>query len=46
MPTTVKKIYVQQGHWVKPGQMLLRLDDADARLLAAKCRGPTQGRRG
>src|SRR5664279_1532912 len=36
MPTTVKKILVQQGDWVKPGQMLLRLDDADARLQSAR----------
>jgi len=36
MPTTVKKIFVQQGAWVKPGEMLLQLDDADARLQAAR----------
>jgi HlyD family secretion protein len=43
MPTTVKKIYVQQGDWVKPGQMLLRLDDADARLQAAKSEAQLKG---
>jgi HlyD family secretion protein len=43
MPTTVKKIYVQQGDWVKPGQMLLRLDDADARLQAAKSEAQLTG---
>jgi HlyD family secretion protein len=43
MATTVKKIYVQQGSWVKPGQMLLRLDDADARLQAAKAEAQLKG---
>ena len=43
MATTVKKIYVQQGTWVKPGQMLLRLDDADARLQAAKAEAQLKG---
>ncbi len=43
MPTTVRKIYVQQGAWVKPGQMLLRLDDADARLQAAKAEAQLKG---
>lgn len=43
MPTTVKKIFVQQGQWVKPGQMLVRLDDADARLLAAKAQAQLKG---
>ncbi len=43
MATTVKKIYVQQGQWVKPGQILLRLDDADARLLAAKSEAQLRG---
>lgn len=43
MPTTVKKIFVQQGDWVKPGQMLLRLDDADARLQAAKSEAQLKG---
>lgn len=43
VPTTVKKIYVQQGDWVKPGQMLLRLDDADARLQAARAQAQLKG---
>ncbi len=43
MPTTVKKIYVKQGDWVKPGQMLLRLDDADARLQAARAEAQLKG---
>lgn len=43
MATTVKKIFVQQGDWVKPGQMLLRLDDADARLQAAKSQAQLKG---
>jgi HlyD family secretion protein len=43
MATTVKKIYVQQGDWVKPGQMLLRLDDADARLQAARAEAQLKG---
>jgi HlyD family secretion protein len=43
MPTTVKKIFVLQGAWVKPGQMLLRLDDADARLQAAKAQAQLKG---
>ncbi|HLI63486.1 MAG TPA: efflux RND transporter periplasmic adaptor subunit, partial [Terriglobales bacterium] len=43
MPTTVKKIYVYQGEWVKPGQMLLQLDDADARLQAARAEAQLKG---
>jgi len=43
MATTVKKIYVKQGDWVKAGQMLLRLDDADARLQAAKAEAQLKG---
>ena len=34
--TTVKKLYVQQGQWVKAGQLLLQLDDADARAKEAQ----------
>jgi len=36
MATTVKKIYVHEGDNVKRGQLLVRLDDADARATAAK----------
>ena len=42
-PTTVKKIYVKQGDWVKAGQMLLRLDDAQARFQAAKAQAQLKG---
>jgi HlyD family secretion protein len=35
-PTTVKRVLVQQGDHVKPGQLLLQLDDVDARAQAAK----------
>lgn len=41
--TTVKKIYVQQGSWVKPGQMLLQLEDANARLQAARAEAQLKG---
>jgi HlyD family secretion protein len=43
MPTTVQKIYVQQGDWVKAGQMLVRLDDADPRLQAARAQAQLKG---
>ncbi|MGC2110770.1 MAG: efflux RND transporter periplasmic adaptor subunit [Candidatus Korobacteraceae bacterium] len=43
MATTVKKINVQQGAWVKPGQLLLRLEDADARLQAARAEAQLKG---
>lgn len=43
MSTTVQKLYVKQGDWVKPGQMLLRLDDASARLQAAKSQAELKG---
>jgi HlyD family secretion protein len=43
MPTTVRKIFVKQGDWVKPGQPLLRLEDADARLQAAKAEAQLKG---
>ena len=36
MATTVKKIFVREGDVVKKGQLLVRLDDADARATAAK----------
>ncbi len=41
--TTVKKIYVKQGDWVKGGQILLRLDDADAKLQAATAEAQLKG---
>jgi HlyD family secretion protein len=43
MATTVKKIDVKQGDWVKAGQMLLRLDDAAARLQAATAEAQLKG---
>jgi HlyD family secretion protein len=35
-PATVKRVLVQQGDHVKAGQLLLQLDDADARAQAEK----------
>jgi HlyD family secretion protein len=43
MPTTVKKIYVVQGDWVKPAQMLVRLDDSDAHMQAARAQAQLKG---
>ncbi len=43
MATTVKKIYVQQGSWVKPGQILLQLEDANARSQAARAEAQLKG---
>ena len=43
MATTVKKINVQQGSWVKPGQLLLQLEDANARLQAARSEAQLKG---
>src|SRR5271167_5074871 len=36
MATTVKRVFVQQGQWVKPGQLLVQLEDASARLQDAR----------
>jgi HlyD family secretion protein len=41
--TTVTKLYVQQGAWVKPGQLLLQLQDADARAQAARAEAQLRG---
>ena len=35
-PTTVKRVLVKEGDHVKKGQLLLQLDDADARTSAAR----------
>ena len=35
-PTTIRHIYVHEGQKVKRGQLLLQLDDADARTQAAR----------
>ena len=34
--TTVRKLYVHEGDWVKKGQLLLQLEDADIRAQAAR----------
>jgi len=43
MATTVRKVGVQQGQWVKPGQLLLQLEDASARLQAARAEAQLKG---
>ena len=35
-PTTVRKIYVREGQRVRQGELLMQLDDADARAQAAR----------
>ena len=34
--TTVRKLYIHEGDWVKKGQLLLQLEDADIRAQAAR----------
>lgn len=41
--TTVTRLYVQQGDWVKAGQALLQLSDAEARAQAAKAEAQLRG---
>src|SRR5208337_4616731 len=41
--TTVEGLYVHQGQWVKPGQLLLRLEDANAQLQAARAEAQLKG---
>src|SRR5271167_3969695 len=43
MATTVKKIFVQQGSWVKPEQLLLQLEDANAGSQAARAEAQLKG---
>lgn len=43
MATTVKRIYVHPGEWVKPGEMLIQLEDASARLQAAQAEAQLKG---
>jgi len=43
MATTVKKVFVEQGQWVNAGQLLLQLEDADARLKAARAEAQLKG---
>jgi HlyD family secretion protein len=41
--TTVIKVDAQQGDWVKAGQLLLQLQDADARAQAARAQAQLRG---
>jgi len=41
--TTVLRLDVQQGDWVKAGQLLLQLQDADARAQAARAEAQLRG---
>ena len=43
MATTVKRADVLQGDWVKPGRLLLRLDDAEARAQVARAQAQVKG---
>ncbi len=42
-PAMVKRVLVKEGDQVKPGQLLIQLDDADARAQAAKARAELRG---
>lgn len=42
-PTTVKRVLVKEGDHVKQGQLLLQLDDADARSSAARALAQLKG---
>ena len=42
-PTIVRRVYVHEGDHVKAGQMLLQLDNADARAQAARARAQLRG---
>src|SRR5258708_1917880 len=42
-PATVKRVLVKEGDQVKPGQLLVQLDDADARAQGAKARAEVRG---
>lgn len=41
--TTVSRVYVQQGDWVKAGKLLLQLHDANARAQAARAEAQLRG---
>ena len=43
MATTVKRVNILQGAWVKPGQLLLQLDDAEARAQLARAQAQVKG---
>jgi len=42
-PAMVKRVLVKEGDQIKPGQLLIQLDDADARAQAAKARAELRG---
>lgn len=41
--TTVKRVEILQGNWVKANQLLLQLDDADARAQVARAQAQVKG---
>jgi len=43
LATTVKRVNVLQGDWVKAGQLLLQLDDSDARAQLARAQAQVKG---
>ena len=43
LSTTVKRVNILQGDWVKAGQLLLQLDDSDARAQLARAQAQAKG---
>jgi HlyD family secretion protein len=43
LPTTVKRVNILQGDWVRAGQLLLQLDDSDARAQLARAQAQVKG---
>src|ERR1017187_44583 len=43
MSTTVKRVEIVQGGWAKANQMLLQLDDSDARAQVARAQAQVKG---
>ena len=43
LATTVKRLTIQQGDWVKAGQLLLQLDDSEARAQLARAQAQVKG---
>ena len=43
LSTTVKRLNIQQGDWVKTGQFLLQLDDSEARAQLARAQAQVKG---
>jgi len=41
--TTVKRVKIVQGDWVKPGELLLQLDDSEARAQLARALAQVKG---